>query len=388
MRVELRPITSIKPYDNNPRHNDGAVDAVANSIKEFGFRQPVVVDGEGVVIVGHTRLKAAQKLGLTEVPVHVANNLTPAQVKAYRIADNQTATIATWDDGLLAQELAALQGEGFDLSLTGFDGDELQSLLAPEPSSGQGDPDEVPESPAKPITQPGDLWHLGRHRLLCGDATSNDDMARLMDAQHANLLMTDPPYNVAYTGGTKEALTIANDAMDDDAYFRFLVTAWQASVPHLKPGGAFYIWHPDLYGRIVRSSCEEAGLDIHQCLIWAKSSFTLGRSDYHWQHEPCLYGWLEGAAHTWLGDRTQSTLLHFEKPARNGEHPTMKPVEMFVYLIGNSCPKGGIVLTRVRREGKRRSAKSLQISRKIYVQLILQRSASWPERQEKARMTN
>jgi DNA modification methylase len=381
MHVQLRPITSINPYPGNPRDNDAAVEAVAASLREFGWQQPVVVDAEGVIIVGHTRYKAALKLGMTEVPVHVAEGLTPAQARAYRIADNQTATLATWDEGKLTAELLALQSQNFDLNLTGFSADELTSLLeSPSPNDGLCDPDEVPEPPTEPITQPGDLWRLGRHRLLCGDATKSEDVAKLLDGQNADLLLTDPPYNVAYSGKTDEKLTIANDAMSSNDYRVFLVQFLQAAKTHLNPGASFYLWHADLEGLNVRAACDEAGLAVRQCLIWAKSNFALGRFDYHWKHEPCLYGWIDGAAHTWLSDRSQTTVLEFDKPARNAEHPTMKPVELFAYLIMNSCLLPGIILdpfggsgtTLIAAEQTGRNAYLLELDPK-YCDVIIQR---------------
>jgi DNA modification methylase len=344
MLVQMRPITSITPYPDNPRDNDVAVDLVAASLREYAFRQPIVVDANGVIIVGHTRYKAALKLGMTEVPVHVAEGLTPAQTKAYRIADNQTATMATWDEGKLTAELLALQSQNFDLDLTGFSANELSELLQSSSPALLGDPDDVPEAPVEPITRPGDLWQLGRHRLLCGDATNAADVARLLDSKQADLLLTDPPYNVAYTGKTDEQLTIANDAMSATDYRQFLVKFLNAAKAQLKPGASFYVWHADLEGLNVRAACADDGLTVRQCLIWAKSNFALGRFDYHWKHEPCLYGWIDGAAHMWLSDRSQTTVLEFDKPSRNAEHPTMKPVELFAYLLGNSCPAGGTVL--------------------------------------------
>src|SRR6185437_2990404 len=302
MEVEMRPIGSIKPHENNPRVNDAGVEAVAASIREYGFRQPIVVDEQDVIIVGHTRFKAAQKLGLAEVPVHAARGLTAAQARAYRIADNQTATLSQWDDDKLPLELLALQDVNFDLSLTGFSADELQALLAPPPNAGLADPNEIPEPPAEPITQPGDLWRLGRHRLLCGDATKAEDVDRLLDGAPADLLLTDPPYGVSYVGKTADALTIANDAMQGEEYHAFLTAAFTSAARHLRPGGSFYIWHADTAGRPTRHACSDAGLTVRQCLVWTKNTMVLGRQDYQWKHEPCLYGWAEGAAHTWLSD--------------------------------------------------------------------------------------
>jgi site-specific DNA-methyltransferase (adenine-specific) len=344
MNVELIAVSRLKPYEGNPRHNDAAVDAVAASIREFGWRVPIVVDEEMVIVAGHTRYKAALKLGMTEVPVHVARGLTPEQARAYRIADNQTATLSQWDEDKLPFELMELQKADFDLTLTGFPEDEILRLLTQPTPDGNCDPDEVPELPAEPITKPGDLWFLGKHRLLCGDATKPEDIARVMADAKADLLLTDPPYNVGYEGKTAEKLTIANDTMDSAAYRKFLGSAFTAATKHLKPGSSFYLWHADLAGLDVRLACDESGLTVRQCLVWVKSVHALGRQDYHWRHEPCLYGWADGAAHTWLSDRTQTTVLEFDKPAKNTEHPTTKPADLFSYLIGNSCKPGGNVL--------------------------------------------
>jgi site-specific DNA-methyltransferase (adenine-specific) len=344
MDVEMRAVGSIRPYANNPRDNDAAVAAVAASLREFGWQQPLVLDEADVIIVGHTRYKAALKLGMTEVPVHVARGLTPEQARAYRITDNQTATLAGWDDGKLALELMALQTADYDLTLTGFPEDELLRLLTAPAAEPLADPDHVPDPPGEPITRPGDLWLLGRHRLLCGDATKPADLARLLPDAKADLLLTDPPYNVAYAGKTADALTIANDDLDPAAYRAFLTTALAAAGAHLRPGGAFYLWHADLMGLDVRLACTGVGLRVRQCLVWVKSVLVLGRQDYQWKHEPCLYGWAEGASHTWLSDRTQTTVLEFDKPARSADHPTTKPVDLFAYLIGNSCEPGGLVL--------------------------------------------
>jgi site-specific DNA-methyltransferase (adenine-specific) len=344
MDVEMRPVGSVRPYDNNPRDNDDAVDAVAASIRAFGFRQPVVVDEQDVIIVGHTRYKAALKLGLTTIPVHVAKGLSPEQARAYRIADNQTATLSRWDEDKLPLELMELHKADFDLALTGFPEDEILRLLAAPPTEGQCDPDDVPEPPEEPVTKPGDLWVLGRHRLLCGDATRSEDLARVTDNRPADLLLTDPPYNVGYEGKTADKLTIANDAMTDADYRTFLAGALTAAGQHLRPGGSFYLWHADLVALPVRLACADAGLQVRQCLVWVKSVLVPGRQDYQWKHEPCLYGWADGAAHTWLGDRSQTTVLEFDKPAKSAEHPTMKPVDLFAYLIGNSCKPNGVVL--------------------------------------------
>jgi DNA modification methylase len=345
MQVELRSLDSIKPYPGNPRVNDAAVQAVANSIKAFGWRSPIVVDEHDVILAGHTRFLAAAKLGLEQVPVHVAAGLSPEQARAYRIADNQTANLSSWDDDKLVAELMALQATDIDLTLTGFSADELSRLLESPAAEGLADPDDVPEPPTEPETRPGDLWLLGDHRLLCGDATNPADLARLMDGVEADLLLTDPPYGVGYSGKTAEALTIANDeAGDDEAYRAFLAAALRTSLIHIRPGGGFYVWHADVRGLPVRLAVADAGLQVRQCLVWAKNAMVLGRQDYQWKHEPCLYGWKDGASHSWLGDRTQTTVLEFDRPSRSEAHPTTKPVEMFRALIRNSCRRGGVVL--------------------------------------------
>ncbi|QDU21271.1 DNA modification methylase [Urbifossiella limnaea] len=383
MDVEMWPVGRLKPYPQNPRHNDAGVDAVAASLKAFGWQQPVVADEQDVIVVGHTRYKAALKLGLTEVPVHVARGLTPEQARAYRIADNQTATLSAWDDGLLAQELAALQAVDFDLGLTGFAEDDLLALLADPPAAAVADPDAVPEPPAVPVTRPGDLWAVGRHRLLCGDATKAADVARVLGGDPADVLLTDPPYNVAYEGGTADRLTIANDDLSPDDFQQFLFSALTAARTHLRPGGGFYVWHADTFGLSVRRAAAEAGLRVRQCLVWVKPALVLGRQDYQWRHEPCLYGWADGAPHTWLGGRAQTTVLEFDKPARNAEHPTMKPVALFQALLANSCPVGGVVLdpfggsgtTLVAAEQAGRSARLLEVDPR-YCDVILSRAGA------------
>ena len=317
---------------------------MAKSLQEFGFRQPIVVDADGVIIVGHTRLKAALKLGLAEVPVHVAVGLTPEQTRAYRLADNQTATLAEWDDDALVTELLGLKGQGYDLDLTGFDAGDLDRLLGTDDAAPLGDPEDVPEPPATPVTRLGDLWVLGGHRLVCGDAADPAAYARLLEGTPADLLLTDPPCGVSHVGGTPDAMTIANDDLAPADYDPFLARTLAAAAACLGPGAAFYVWHADLHGGLARRAAETAGLPLRQVLVWVKSAFALGRADYHWQHEPCLYGWKPGAAHRWHGGRAQGTTLCFDKPARNGDHPTMKPVALFRRLVENSCPEGGLVL--------------------------------------------
>jgi len=259
------------------------------------------------------------------------------------IADNKLALNAGWDLELLAVELADLQAFDFDLGLTGFSDDELSKLLT-EKTDGLTDPDEAPNPPEIPVSCPSDVWLLGKHRLMCGDSTSVDDMEKLTAGQMVDMWLTDPPYNVAYEGGTKDKLTIQNDNMADDEFRQFLRDAYVTASTVMKPGAVFYIWHADSEGYNFRGAARDAGWKIRQCLIWEKSSLALGKQDYHWQHEPCLYGWKDGAGHLWASDRKQTTILKFDKPSRNGEHPTMKPVALFEYQMLNNTKGGDIVL--------------------------------------------
>jgi site-specific DNA-methyltransferase (adenine-specific) len=345
MEITKMKIADVIPYERNPRINDGAVEAVAASIKEFGWRAPLVVDENNVIICGHTRLKAAEHLGLDTVPVHVAKGLTPEQIKAYRIADNKTGEIAEWDFDLLPLELADLQNMDFDLSVLGFDTDELDKILNGDDviTGGQTDPDEVPETPEIPVSKAGEIYQLGRHRLMCGDSTNSVDIEALMNGEKVNLLLQDPPYNVAYEGGTAEHLTIQNDNMDDAAFFNFLTDAFKCAVEVMTPGAAFYIFHADSEGYNFRGACKVAELQVRQCLVWKKDSLVLGRQNYQWIHEPILYGWKDGAAHNWYSDRKQTTVLEFDRSKKSELHPTTKPVEILIYLIKNSSQRNELV---------------------------------------------
>jgi site-specific DNA-methyltransferase (adenine-specific) len=287
---------------------------------------------------------AARKLGLASLPVMVAKGWSEAQKRAYVIADNKLALNAGWDNELLALELAELDGLGFDVELTGFSDEEIKALMPVEVTEGLTDPDDAPAVQENPVTVPGDVWVMGKHRLLCGDSTSVDDLAKLTQGTLVDMWLTDPPYNVAYEGGTKEKLTIKNDSMGDDQFRQFLRDAYTAADTVMKPGAVFYIWHADSEGYNFRGAAKDAGWTVRQCLIWKKSSMVLGRQDYQWKHEPCLYGWKDGAGHLWAADRKQTTILEFDKPARNGEHPTMKPVALFEYQLLNNTKGGDIVL--------------------------------------------
>jgi site-specific DNA-methyltransferase (adenine-specific) len=378
--VIRRKVASLVPYARNSRtHSPEQVDQIAASIKEWGFTTPILVDADGQIIAGHGRLLAAQKLGLDEVPAMTATGWTDAQKKAYVIADNKLALNAGWDNAMLAIEMQELGDMGFDLDLTGFGKDELSALF-PQDSAGLTDEDAVPEVPVVPVTVEGDIWVLGRHRLMCGDSTSIDHLERLCDGQLVDMWLTDPPYNVAYEGGTKEKLTIKNDSMGNDAFRQFLRDAYSAADAVMKNGAVFYIWHADLEGYNFRGAAADIGWTIRQCLIWKKSSLVMGRQDYHWQHEPCLYGWKEGAAHLWATDRKQTTILEFSKPSRNGEHPTMKPVELFEYQMLNNTKGSDLVLdsfagsgtTAIACEKHGRNARLMELDPK-YCDVIIKR---------------
>lgn len=335
MSVELRPLDAVRPYANNPRQNDDAVEAVAESIRRFGFRQPIVVDADGVIVAGHTRFRAAQRLGLATVPVHVATDLTADEIRAYRLADNKTAELATWDTSMLSIELDALRGAGIDWTLLGFDEEELAKLLAPAGTEGLTDPDAVPEKPVDPITKPGDLWLLGKHRLLCGDSTSAADVTRLLDGAVPTLMVTDPPYGVEYdpewrmdaglTGNTARMGKVMNDDRAD------WTEAWK-----LFPGDVAYVYHAGVFASTVQQSLERAGFAIRAQIIWAKDRLALSRGDYHWQHEPCWYAVRDGGKGHRTDDRTQTTLWSI--PARDDAghgHGTQKPVECMERPVRN-----------------------------------------------------
>ena len=346
LKVEYWPIDKPIPYARNPRKNDGAVAKVKASIKEFGWKQPIVVDGENVIVVGHTRLLAARELALAEVPVVVASDLTPAQCKAYRLADNRSNEEAEWDAPLLALEMEDLKAAGVDLALTGFDPNEISMFgaLANSTEEGVTDDDDVPAPPKKARSVLGDLWLLGNHRVLCGDATSMAAVEKLLDGARADLVIIDPPYNVDYVGKTKDALTLDNDALADGAFYTFLLESLVNLFIALKDGGGIYVFHSDTEGLNFRRAFHAAGLKLSQCCIWVKQTMVMGRHDYHWQHEPVLYGWKPGAAHPWHADRKQTTVWKFDRPLRSTDHPTMKPVALLEYPIRNSSLPGAVVL--------------------------------------------
>jgi site-specific DNA-methyltransferase (adenine-specific) len=343
--IKTVSVADLIPYARNSRtHSEEQVTQIAASIKEFGFLNPVIIDGEKGIIAGHGRVMAAKKLGMTELPAVEASHLTDAQRRAYIIADNKLALNAGWDDEMLRVEFAELTEAGFDLDLTGFSLDEIGALQIEEIPPGLTDEDAVPDVPVTPVTGEGDVWLLGRHRLMCGDSTSIDALEQLCGGQAVDMWLTDPPYNVAYEGKTKEALTIKNDKMGDDSFRQFLRDSYVAADAVMKSGAVFYIWHADLEGYNFRGAAFDAGWKIRQCLIWEKQTLVMGRQDYHWKHEPCLYGWKDGAGHLWAADRKQTTILKFDRPSRNAEHPTMKPVALFEYQMLNNTKGGDIIL--------------------------------------------
>ena len=338
-RMFYKKTDELIPYVNNPRNNDQAVDAVASSIKNFGFKVPIVIDSKNEIINGHTRLKAAKKLGIEEVPVIVADDLTEDQIKAFRIADNKVAELADWDEELLLAELNMIE---MDMAQFNIDMSELDF----EDSSEEVVEDEFDDTPPEePQAKYGDIYQLGRHRLMCGDSTSVEDVEKLAGGGViVDMLPTAPPYNVAYEGKTEDALTIQNDSMDDESFRQFLTNAFFAADNVMKKGAVFYIWHADSEGYNFRGACRDVGWTVRECLIWNKNQMVLGRQDYHWKHEPCLYGWKDGASHLWASDRKQTTVLDFDKPQRNGVHPTMKPIALFDYQIKNNTKGNDIVL--------------------------------------------
>lgn len=334
MEIVNKNIEEIKMYENNPRNNDGAVEYVANSIKEFGFKVPIVLDKNNVIVAGHTRYKAAKLLKITEIPCIIADDLSDEQVKAFRLIDNKAAELASWDIDLLNLELENIKD--IDMELFNF---EISNIL----DNVVDDEYEV-ELPENPKTKNGNIYKLGNHYLMCGDSTNPDDVKKLMNNQLADLIVTDPPYNVNYEGKTDDNLKIMNDNMEDNQFYSFLESAFINLYNSVKDGGSIYIFHADTEGLNFRKAMMSSGFKLAECLVWVKNAFVMGRQDYHWKHEPVLYGWKPGASHYFINDRSQSTVLEFDKPIRNEEHPTMKPIDLIAYLINNSSKKDEIVL--------------------------------------------
>lgn len=341
----LADVEELIPYTRNARtHSSAQITQIAASIKEFGFLAPIVIAEDNTILCGHGRFYAAQKLGLKKIPCVKESHLTEAQKRAYIIADNKLSINAGWDDELLAVELSDLQGEGVDLSITGFDEKELADLFDDKSKSDVED-DGYDLSAAlekAAFVQRGDIWTVGRHRLMCGDATSADDVAALMGGKRANLLLTDPPYGVSFKSSS--GLTIQNDSIKDEDFYSFLKSAFSAAVDCLEKGAAAYIFHADTEGLNFRRAFVDAGFHLAGCCIWVKDSLVLGRSDYQWQHEPVLYGFLQNGKHSWYSDRKQTTIWNFAKPKKNANHPTSKPLDLLSYPIQNSTQENAVVL--------------------------------------------
>ena len=344
-QMQLVPLSKLVPYVNNARtHSPEQITKLRSSLREFGFVNPVIIDQDFGIIAGHGRVMAAKEEGIEEVPCVFVDYLTEAQKKAYILADNRFAQDAGWDEELLRIEIESLQGADFDVSLTGFDPDELADLFADDSDSDVKDDDfDLSAALEKAaFVKKGDIWTVGRHRLMCGDATSADDVAALMDGKRANLVVTDPPYGVSFK--SSDGLTIENDSMKGDEFYQFLLAAFQNVVANLEKGGAAYVFHADTEGLNFRRAFQDAGFHLAGCCIWVKNSLVLGRSDYQWQHEPVLYGFLQNGKHPWYSDRKQTTIWNYDKPKRNKNHPTSKPLDLLGYPICNSSQENGIVI--------------------------------------------
>jgi DNA modification methylase len=385
-RFEKVDIDKLVPYARNARtHGKEQILQLRSSLREFGFVNPVIVDKDLNIIAGHGRVLAAKAEGLTEIPCVFVEHLTEAQKKAYILADNRLALNAGWDEELLALEFADLKELGFDLEMTGFGADEIEKLFA---DSGGGVKDDEFDLTAAleqaAFVLPGDVWTLGRHRLVCGDATNADTVKLLMDGRKANLVLTDPPYNVDFKGSS--GLKIKNDSMKADQFYSFLLSSFQNLADNLESGGSAYIFHADTEGENFRRAFREAGFHLSGTCIWAKDSFVMGRSPYQWQHEPILYGWLKTGTHKWYAGRAEATIWNFPKPKRNNDHPTSKPLDLLAYPIKNSSQANGIVLdtfggsgsTLIACEQADRICNMLELDGK-YASVILRRYAEFKQ---------
>lgn len=341
--MQLVTIEKLVPYVNNARtHNPQQILKLRSSLREFGFINPVIIDREHNVIAGHGRILAAKEEGIKEVPCVFVDYLTPAQKKAYILADNRMAMDAGWDEELLRVEIESLQGADFDVALTGFDEKDIAELFAGDDGDTQEDDFDVDGELKKlPVSKDGDVWLLGKHRLVCGDSTKEETYVTLMDGKKANLVVTDPPYNVNYEGGAGK---IKNDNMENDKFYQFLLDAFTNMERVMAEDGSIYVFHADTEGLNFRKAFSEAGFYLSGTCIWKKQSLVLGRSPYQWQHEPCLYGWKKKGKHQWYSDRKQTTIWEFDKPKKNGDHPTMKPIPLIAYPIKNSSMSNCIVL--------------------------------------------
>ena len=392
-KIEQWPTAKLLPYARNARtHSDEQVAQIAASIAEFGFTNPILAGADGVIVAGHGRLAAAHKLGLALVPVVILEHLSSTQRRALVIADNRIAENAGWDEAMLRIELVTLQDDDFDVSLTGFDADALADLLADEDGNGDGDTDDdaVPEITETPISRPGDVWVLGGHRLLCGDSTKAECFEQLLQGEQVDMVFTDPPYNVNYANTAKDKMrgtnrAILNDNLGD-GFYDFLLAALTPTIANCR--GGIYVAMSSSELDVLQSAFREAGGKWSTFVIWAKNTFTLGRSDYQRQYEPILYGWPEGATRHWCGDRDQSDVWQIKKPHKNDLHPTMKPVELVERAIRNSSRPGNVVLdpfggsgtTLIAAEKSGRLARLIELDPK-YVDVIVRRWQDWTGKQ-------
>ena len=392
-KIEQWPTAKLLPYARNARtHSDEQVAQIAASIAEFGFTNPILAGSDGVIVAGHGRLAAAQKLGLAVVPVVVLDHLTPTQRRALVIADNRIAENAGWDDAMLRIEITALQDDDFDLSLTGFDADALAELMAGDEPDGEGqtDDDAVPEVSETPVSRPGDVWLLGGHRLLCGDSTVAESYDRLLKGEPVDMVFTDPPYNVNYANSAKDKMrgkdrAILNDNLGD-GFYDFLLAALTPTIAHCR--GAVYVAMSSSELDVLQAAFRAAGGKWSTFIIWAKNTFTLGRADYQRQYEPILYGWPEGKQRHWCGDRDQGDVWNIKKPQKNDLHPTMKPVELVERAIRNSSRPGNVVMdsfggsgtTLIAAEKTGRLARLIELDPK-YVDVIVRRWQDWTGQQ-------
>lgn len=345
VKLEQVPIDKLVPYARNARtHSKEQIAQLRASLREFGFVSPAVIDSKYNILVGHGRVQAAREEGYKTIPCVFAENLTDAQKRAYILADNQLALNAGWDEEMLSVELSDLKDESFDLSLLGFDEKDLEKLMAgPDDGGAQDDDFDLSAALEKAsFVEKGDLWTVGKHRLLCGDATSPEDVERLMGGKTANLILTDPPYGVSFKAS--DGLTIENDSLKGDEFYKFLLSAFTNMAAHLEKGGAAYVFHADTEGLNFRKAFIDAGFHLAGVCIWVKNSLVLGRSDYQWQHEPILYGFLQNGKHHWYSGRSETTIWNFNKPKRNKDHPTSKPLDLLSYPIKNSSQENAIVL--------------------------------------------
>lgn len=339
--MQLVPIAKLVPYQNNARtHSPAQIQKLRSSLREFGFINPVLIDRDYGVIAGHGRIEAAREEGITEVPCVFVDHLTDAQKKAYILADNRMALDAGWDEEMLKIELSGLQEMGYDLNLTGFDAAELSDFFGTDDAK-EDDFDVDAELQKPTFSKAGDVWKLGKHTLICGDATKQETYDALLGDAKANLVLTDPPYNVNYEGS---AGIIKNDNMAADKFYQFLLDAFTCMERSMTADASIYIFHADTEGLNFRRAFADAGFYLSGCCIWKKQSLVLGRSPYQWQHEPVLFGWKKTGKHQWYTGRKETTVWEFDKPKKNGDHPTMKPIPMLAYAIGNSTQTNALVL--------------------------------------------